>query len=75
LYLFQGIDTLMPREPSIAIGRIVLIVIRDGLCLSRLQRNTRRTHHDPHGIGMAAVNGAVLFFSATHMGRSLSTRW
>jgi len=27
LYLFQGIDTLMASEPSIAIGRIVLMLL------------------------------------------------
>jgi len=68
LYLFQGIDTLMASEPSIAIGRIVLMLLGMVFVYLGYKGILEGLIMIPMGIGMAAVNGAVLFFSATHMG-------
>lgn len=68
LYLFQGIATLIASEPGIAIGRIVLIAL--GLLFVYLgaKGTLEPLIMIPMGVGMAAVNGAVLYLSATKMG-------
>jgi len=68
LYLFQGIATLLASEPGIAIGRIVLIIL--GLLFVYLgaKGTLEPLIMIPMGVGMAAVNGAVLYLSATKMG-------
>ena len=61
--LFQGIGTLFYQEPKIAIFRIVLIII--GIAFVWLGKRYLRTiDNDTYGLGMAAVNTGVLFFSA-----------
>jgi oxaloacetate decarboxylase beta subunit len=66
--LFQGIATMAASEPSIVIGRIILILL--GLLFVYL--GTKNILEPllmiPMGVGMSSVNAAVLFLSATTMG-------
>jgi oxaloacetate decarboxylase beta subunit len=68
LYLFQGIATLVGGDPGISIGRIVLIML--GLLFVYLGAKgiLEPLIMIPMGVGMAAVNGAVLYLSATNQG-------
>lgn len=61
LELFQGIATLADEEPDILIGRIVLILV--GISLIYLGRKgvLEALLMIPMGLGMAAVNAAVMF--------------
>jgi oxaloacetate decarboxylase beta subunit len=68
LQLFQGIATLAAADTSIAIARIVLV----GLGISFVYLGTKNILEPllmiPMGVGMASVNAAVLYLSATTMG-------
>lgn len=61
LELFQGIATLVAEEPNILIGRLVLIFV--GVSLIYLGRKgvLEALLMIPMGLGMAAVNAAVMF--------------
>lgn len=60
LYLFQGIATLMASEPSIAIGRIVFILLGIAFVYLGFKGVLEGLIMIPMRVGMAAVNGAVL---------------
>ena len=66
--LFQGIGTLFYQEPTIAIGRVVLIVLGVVLIWLGKRGTLEPLVMIPMGFGMAAVNAGVLFFSAAKTG-------
>jgi carboxybiotin decarboxylase len=68
LQLFQGIATLVASEPSIAIARIVLILLGILLVYLGTKNILEPLLMIPMGVGMASVNAAVLYLSATTMG-------
>jgi oxaloacetate decarboxylase beta subunit len=68
LNLFQGIATMVTGEPTIVIGRIVLIILGILLVYLGVKRILDPLIMLPMGIGMAAVNAAVLYLSATSTG-------
>lgn len=66
--LFQGIGTLFEAEPTIAIARIVLIILGCALVYAGVKEILEPLIMVPMGFGMAAVNAAVLFLEAGKMG-------
>lgn len=68
LSIFQGIATMVGSDPVIVIARIVLI----GLGILFVYLGAKEILEGlimiPMGIGMASVNAAVLYLSATSMG-------
>ncbi len=66
--LFQGISTLFSVQPAIAIARIVLILFGIVLFYLGARRVLEPLIMIPMGFGMAAVNSAVLYLSATKIG-------
>jgi oxaloacetate decarboxylase beta subunit len=68
LYLFQGIATLVMGDPLIAIGRVVLIAIGIAFVCLGAKGTLEPLIMIPMGVGMASVNAAVLYLSATTMG-------
>ena len=75
LYLFQGIATLVMGDPLIAIGRIVLITLGIAFVYLGAKGTLEPLIMIPMGVGMASVNAAVLYLSATTMGTILSIPW
>ncbi|HOZ62350.1 MAG TPA: sodium ion-translocating decarboxylase subunit beta [Smithellaceae bacterium] len=68
LSLFQGIATMISGEPIIAIGRIVLIATGIALVFLGAKGTLEPLIMIPMGLGMASVNAAVLYLSATITG-------
>jgi len=68
LQLFQGIATLAASEPTIAISRIVLILLGILLVYCGVKQILEPLLMIPMGVGMASVNAAVLYLSANSMG-------
>lgn len=68
LSLFQGIATMISGEPIIAIGRIVLIATGIALVFLGAKGTLDPLIMIPMGLGMASVNAAVLYLSATITG-------
>jgi len=68
LNLFQGIATMVMGDPMIAIGRIVLIVIGITLVFLGAKGTLEPLIMIPMGVGMASVNAAVLYLTATTTG-------
>ncbi|MBE3086596.1 MAG: sodium ion-translocating decarboxylase subunit beta [Bacteroidetes bacterium] len=68
LNLFQGIATMVTGDPAIAIGRIILIAIGIAFVYLGAKEILEPLIMIPMGVGMAAVNAAVLYLSATTMG-------
>ncbi len=68
LSLFQGIATMISGEPIIAIGRIVLIATGIALVFLGAKGTLEPLIMIPMGLGMASVNAAVLYLSATTTG-------
>ncbi len=68
LQLFQGIATLVNSDPTIAISRIVLILLGLLLVYCGVKHILEPLLMIPMGLGMASVNAAVLYLSATTMG-------
>lgn len=61
LNLFQGIATLVDSEPTIAIGRIGLIILGGLLIYLGKKEVLEPLLMIPMGLGMASVNAGVLF--------------
>jgi sodium ion-translocating decarboxylase beta subunit len=68
LQLFQGIATLVNADPTIAVSRIVLILLGILLVYCGVKQILEPLLMIPMGVGMASVNAAVLYLSATTMG-------
>jgi len=68
LQLFQGIATLVHADPVIAISRVVLILLGILLVYCGVKHILEPLLMIPMGMGMASVNAAVLFLSATTTG-------
>jgi len=68
LNLFQGIATMAASDPSIIIGRIVLIALGIAFVFLGAKGILEPLIMIPMGVGMAAVNAGVLYLSATSMG-------
>jgi sodium ion-translocating decarboxylase beta subunit len=68
LQLFQGIATLVNADPTIAVSRIVLILLGILLVYCGVKHILEPLLMIPMGVGMASVNAAVLYLSATTMG-------
>jgi len=66
--IFQGIATLAAGDTSIAIARIVLILLGIALVYLGAKNILEPLIMIPMGFGMATVNAAVLFLSAKTMG-------
>ncbi|GHU61780.1 decarboxylase [Clostridia bacterium] len=60
LSLFQGIGTLFEQEPTIAVGRIVFIILGVILVYLGFKRTLEPLIMIPMGFGMAAVNAGML---------------
>ena len=61
LQLFQGVATLAAEEPNILIGRVVLIFVGIALIYFGRKGVLEALLMIPMGLGMAAVNAAVMF--------------
>lgn len=68
LQIFQGIATLAASEPKIAIARVFLIFFGCLLIYLGHKGVLEALLMIPMGLGMAAVNAGVLFFTPTDMG-------
>jgi sodium ion-translocating decarboxylase beta subunit len=68
LSYFQGVATMVEGDPTIAIGRIVLIALGITFVFLGAKGTLEPLIMIPMGVGMASVNAAVLYFSATTMG-------
>jgi carboxybiotin decarboxylase len=68
LNLFQGIATMVGGDPTITIGRIVLIAVGIAFVFLGAKGVLEPLIMIPMGVGMAAVNAGVLYLSATTMG-------
>lgn len=68
LNLFQGIATLLAGDPTVAIARIILIAVGIAFVYLGARGILEPLIMIPMGVGMAAVNSAVLYLSATTMG-------
>lgn len=68
LQIFQGIATMVASDPSIAIGRVVLIALGISFVYLGAKGTFEPLIMIPMGVGMAAVNAGVLYLSATKMG-------
>ena len=68
LNLFQGVGTLFIQEPTIAIARIVLIILGVAMVYLGKKEILEPLIMIPMGFGMAAVNSGVLFLNATQIG-------
>lgn len=68
LNLFQGIATMVYGEPLITAGRIVLIIAGIALVFLGAKGTLEPLIMIPMGVGMASVNAAVLYLSATTTG-------
>jgi carboxybiotin decarboxylase len=68
LNLFQGIATMVTGDPVIAIARIILIAVGIAFVYLGAKEILEPLIMIPMGVGMAAVNAAVLYLSATTMG-------
>lgn len=68
LYIFQGIATMVASEPSIAAGRIALILLGISFVYLGAKGTLEPLIMIPMGIGMSSVNAAVLYLSPTAMG-------
>ncbi|MDA8211651.1 MAG: sodium ion-translocating decarboxylase subunit beta [Clostridia bacterium] len=66
--LFQGIGTLFAADTTIAVARIVLILLGIALVYLGAKQILEPLIMIPMGFGMASVNAAVLFLSANQMG-------
>lgn len=64
LELFQGIATLAAEEPDVLIGRVVLIFVGIALIYFGRKGVLEALLMIPMGLGMAAVNAAVMFVPA-----------
>ncbi|MDR0876360.1 MAG: sodium ion-translocating decarboxylase subunit beta [Clostridiales Family XIII bacterium] len=60
LELFQGIGSLFAQDPTIAIGRIVLIILGVVLVLLGFKRVLEPLIMIPMGFGMTAINAGML---------------
>ena len=68
LDLFQGIGTMFVQDPSIVIGRIVLILFGILLVYLGAKEVLEPLIMIPMGLGMSAVNAGVLFTGTTSVG-------
>ncbi len=68
LHLFQGIATLVAAGPTIAIARIVLMVLGMLFVYLGAKGTLEPLIMIPMGFGMSAVNAGVLYLSATTTG-------
>lgn len=66
--VFQGIGTLFLQEPSIAIGRVVLVLLGFLLVYLGKKEVLEPLLMIPMGMGMAAVNAGVLIFDGHRFG-------
>ncbi|WP_040156049.1 sodium ion-translocating decarboxylase subunit beta [Mobilicoccus massiliensis] len=66
--IFQGIGTLFMQEPSIAFGRLVLIVLGFGLVYLGKKEILEPLLMIPMGLGMSAVNAGVLVLNTGRTG-------
>ena len=67
-HVFQGIGTMVASDPLIAFARIVLMALGIGLLYLGVKGTLEPLIMIPMGLGMASVNGAVLYLSAKEMG-------
>ena len=68
LNLFQGIATMVSGDPLITAGRIVLIFAGIALVFLGAKGTLEPLIMIPMGVGMASVNAAVLYLTATTTG-------
>jgi len=68
LYIFQGIATLVAADPTIMVGRIVLILLGIAFVYLGAKGTLDPLIMIPMGLGMSSVNAAVLYLSSTTMG-------
>lgn len=68
LNFFQGIGTMFVQEPSIVIGRILLIFLGFLLVYLGAKHILEPLIMIPMGFGMSAINAGVLFMSAHEVG-------
>lgn len=68
IHLFPGIGSLFVQEPSIAIARIILIIIGFALAYFGFKRKLEPLIMVPMGIGMIAINAGVLFIGSGQFG-------
>ncbi|HDQ04888.1 MAG TPA: sodium ion-translocating decarboxylase subunit beta [Deltaproteobacteria bacterium] len=68
LNLFQGIATMVSGDPLITAGRIMLIIAGITLVFLGAKGTLEPLIMIPMGMGMASVNAAVLYLSATTTG-------
>jgi oxaloacetate decarboxylase beta subunit len=68
LNLFQGIATMVHGDPIVSIGRIVLIALGIAFIYLGAKGTLEPLIMIPMGLGMAAVNAAVLYLEANTMG-------
>src|SRR4030043_828947 len=68
LNLFQGVATMVSGDPVITIGRIVLIAMGIALVFLGAKGTLEPLIMIPMGVGMASVNAAVLYLTATTTG-------
>ena len=68
LNLFQGVATMVTGDPMIAIGRIILIAVGITLVFLGAKGTLEPLIMIPMGVGMASVNAAVLYLTATTTG-------
>lgn len=68
IHLFPGISSLFIQDTSIAIARIVLIIIGFILAYGGFKRNLEPLIMVPMGIGMIAINAGVLFIGSGAFG-------
>jgi oxaloacetate decarboxylase beta subunit len=66
--LFPGIATLLAQDPTIAIGRISLILAGMFLAFLGFRRTLEPLIMVPMGIGMASVNAGALFLKSGKIG-------
>jgi sodium ion-translocating decarboxylase beta subunit len=67
-HVFQGIGTMVASDPLIAFARIALMALGIGLLYLGVKGTLEPLIMIPMGLGMASVNGAVLYLSAKEMG-------
>lgn len=66
--IFQGIGTLFLQEPTVAIGRIVLVLVGFLMVYLGKKEVLEPLLMIPMGMGMAAVNAGVLIFDGHRFG-------
>lgn len=68
LRLFSGVGSFFIQDPTIAIARVVLILVGIGLSYAGFKRKLEPLIMVPMGLGMIAINSGVLFLDAAKLG-------